>query len=82
MRSVLVNNRSTAYHLLWQEDGDDTYYILMNRWGQNSGEWIRLSEKSVSWDYLVEKMPELGKYEGDKDGWVWAFEEAGVEVFN
>ena len=50
-------------------------------WGQGYGEWIKLDQSSVAWNYIAEKMPIMGKRKGDKPGWIMAFAEAGLEVF-
>lgn len=54
-------------------------------WGGNYGEWILLGSDfgsdSVAWNYLAEKMPIMGKHDGDKPGWIKAFATVGIEVF-
>jgi len=67
----------SAAALFW---GGPGFYMLETGWSQNHGEWILLPGNTVAWSYLAEKLP--GMREGDKEGWVLAFREAGVEVSN
>jgi len=83
-------NRGTIYtiHYTYPDsiaalfDGGPGYYMLETDWGANHGEWIRLAENKIAWSYLAEKMPRMAQRSGDTEGWVMAFAQAGVEVFN
>lgn len=85
-----VTNRGTVYtiHYTYPDsvaalfDGGPGFYMLETGWSGNNGEWIRLAENRIAWSYLAEKMPRMARLDGDREGWVKAFAEAGVEVFN
>jgi hypothetical protein len=72
-----VTNAGTVY-TIYKFPG---FYLVESGWGQGYGEWIKLDQSSVAWNYIAEKMPIMGKREGDKSGWIMAFAEAGLEVF-
>jgi hypothetical protein len=66
----------------WDITVNWTRYILAETgWERGHGEWITLSEDSIAWSYIAEKMPQLAQRIGDRPGWVKAFALAGVEVF-
>ena len=44
----------------------------------NRGRWVQLREASIAWTYLAEK---LDLREGDREGYVMALADLGVEVF-
>jgi hypothetical protein len=76
-----VSNRATMYRLIRVAGLTAHYFLVETGWHRGSGEWIRLADDSVSWDYVVEKMPGIARNEGDKEGWVKLFAAAGIEVF-
>jgi hypothetical protein len=79
-----VEHRGTEYKMTVVIDDRYRYVMLANRSGSNNnGEWLRLAvdHESIAWSYLKEKMPELAKHPGDKEGWVMVFKMAGIEVF-
>lgn len=78
-----VAHRSTMYriHKVNSADGSSFFMVVSGR-GGNHGEWIRLIGPSIAWSYLAEKMPQMARLDGDKEGWVKVFAMAGVEVFN
>jgi hypothetical protein len=79
---VEISHRATRYIGYRIEDADGIIVCLVTGFTGNAGAWIRLNAASVSWDYLEEKMPAIGKYAGDKEGWVQLFADMGIEVFN
>ncbi len=87
IRKYEVVNRSTVYQLtVVDDDGEDWYLLLADRWESHNGEWLKIpvyfaDGPSIAWTYLTEKMPGLAKHDGDKPGWIKVLKEAGVEVF-
>ena len=83
-----VEHRATVYEVTVIKDLVDNQIILLvaDSTSLYYGEWLRLpydlvAGGGISWNYLTEKMPGLAKYEGDKDGWIMAFGQAGLQVF-
>jgi hypothetical protein len=92
MKTFEVTNAGTVYRVHRIENYDveaeigerqRTVWLVESGWGRNYGEWIELAlrDNSIAWNYLAEKMPVMGKREGDKPGWIKAFKAASLEVF-
>lgn len=84
LQSVKVSNRGTVYQVTVFTHGELGFYLMFSSgWnGLNYGEWVHIHDNEIAWSYLTEKCPALAKFEGDKEGWVMACKEAGIEVFN
>lgn len=83
--TVTVHHRATAYTIrAIPEAGGYTTYLIAGRFA-NAGEWITLGDDSaaegIAYSYLAEKMPELARHAGDREGWIMAFRKLGVRVF-
>lgn len=81
LESFTVNNRATVYTVIVAHGTQTTYYMFASSWGGNHGEWIETASTDLAWSYLTEKVPGLARHEGDKEGWIMALKEAGLEVF-
>ncbi len=78
-----IHNAGTRYIGHRAVAGDRQFLMLVTGWTGNAGEWIALpgDETEVAWSYLAEKCPEIGRFGGDRPGFVKLFAELGIRVF-
>lgn len=84
-----VANRGTMYrihHVVPDAvqalmEGGPVLVLCETGWGMGYGEWMTIHGESIAWSYVAEKMPELARRDGDREGWVKAFAAVGITIF-
>jgi hypothetical protein len=84
IQTFRVTNAGAVYEVTAVNGETERWFLACTGMsGYNHGEWIRLGADSVAWSYLTEKMPGLARFgNADKPGWIMAFAQAGLEVFD